>query len=167
MPRTPLLSPRDLVAARLAGSVKAPLVPANLLFALPVRAVLPFTSPPATPAIPPGGGATRGVSETLEVREGDDDDEVRGIRLGSDELPIEGPFPPLGGETRAPSLTLPPELPLAVPDEPPDDELLDEVPPRGPACAHAATGTASVNTTAIDPNARIDLVMASAPRRQP
>jgi len=104
----------------------------------------------------------------LEVREGDDDDEVRGIRLGdSDEPPIGAPLAPLGGETRAPSLTLPPELPPAVPDEPPpDDELLDVVPPRGPACAHAATGTASVNTTAIEPNARIDLVMASAPRRQ-
>jgi hypothetical protein len=137
MPRTPLLSPRDLLAARLAGSVDAPLVPANRLFALPVRAVLPLTSPPATPAIPPGGGATRGVSEPLPVRDGDED--VRLTRLGADDEdddddePIGALFPPLGGETREPSLTLPPELPPALPG-PPDEEPLDVVvPPRGPA----------------------------------
>jgi hypothetical protein len=92
------------------------------------------------------------------------------IRLGEDEGVgglIGSPFAPAGGETRVPSLTLPlpPELLPAEPDDPPDDvELLDDVvPPRGPACAHAVTGTPSANITAIDPNARIDLVMASAP----
>jgi len=135
MPRTPLLSPRDLLEARLAASVDAPLVPANRLFALPVRAVLALTSPPATPAIPPGGGATRGVSETLPVRDGDED--VRLTRLGEDDEdddeddePVGALFPLLGGETREPSLTLPPELPPALPDEEPLDVV---VPPRGPA----------------------------------
>jgi len=93
------------------------------------------------------------------IRLGDEDEGV-GELIGA-------PFAPVGGETRAPSLTLPPELLPAEPDDPPDDvELLDVVPPRGPACAHAVAGTASANITAIDPNARIDLVMASAPQRQ-
>lgn len=72
-----------------------------------------------------------------------------------------------GGETRVPSLTLPPELPLDEPPEDPDDpedELLDVVPPlRGPACAQTVTGTAKATVTANAPNACIDLVMATSP----
>jgi hypothetical protein len=99
---------------------------------------------------------------------------VRLIRLGAeedeeDEL-IGSPLAPLGGETRVPSLLPPPEVPPEEPDDPPadpPDELeLPDVVGRGPACAHAVAGTASASTTAIDPNACIDLVMASAPLRQ-
>jgi len=108
-------------------------------------------------------------SDALAVRDGDE--VVRLIRLGAEEdEPIGSPLAPLGGETRVPSLVPPPEVPPEEPDDPPadpPDELeLPDVVGRGPACAHAVAGTASASTTAIDPNACIDLVMASAPLRQ-
>lgn len=114
---------------------------------------------------PPGGGATRVGADTVTAREGDDDGRATllGEEAGSN---IEPPLAPEGGDTRVPSL---PELPVepAEPADPDDPDELDEpaVPldVRGPACAHTVAGTDNVNTIAIDPKARMDLVMASAP----
>lgn len=100
----------------------------------------------------------------MTARDGDDDG--RATLLGEDAgSNIEPPLAPDGGETRAPSLELPP-APLD-PDDPDDpaepDELDEPLDVRGPACAHTVAGTDNVTTTAINPKARMDLVMASAP----
>jgi hypothetical protein len=152
-------SPTDLMA--LARSRAEALVSALRLAA--IAAPLTLASIAATP---PGAGAT--VAEpALAVLEGDEVE--RGMRLGS-EVPIGAPLAPDGGDTRVPSLAPPPELPLLVPPPPPDDPLDDEpvdvLPPlRGPACAHAVTGTVNASATASDPNVRIDLVIAVSPGR--